>query len=59
MHYKMGKSNFKLIILDDGINIDNWTFDALVEVVKEFRLYQDDLNSYQPETTDTTQPTLS
>jgi len=27
--------------LDDGINIDNWTFEGLVQVVDEFRRYQD------------------
>ena len=26
--------------LDDGINIDNWTFEGLVEVVKEFTDYK-------------------
>jgi len=28
---------------DDGVNIDNWTFDALVEQVTAFRLEQDAL----------------
>lgn len=29
-----------IIYLDDGINIDNWTFEGLVEVVKEFTDYK-------------------
>ena len=28
---------------DDGVNIDNWTFDALVEQVTAFRFEQDAL----------------
>ena len=37
------KCKLYLTYLDDGVNIDNWTFDALVEQVQAFRAEQDAL----------------
>ena len=37
------KCKLYLTFLDDGVNIDNWTFDALVEQVQAFRAEQDAL----------------
>jgi hypothetical protein len=31
--------------VDDGMNIDNWTFEELTEAVVEFRSIQDQMNA--------------
>jgi hypothetical protein len=38
INYKKGKLNFYLS--EDGINIDNWTYEGLIEVVEEFKQFQ-------------------
>ena len=48
MESKLGKIYLANFLLDDGVNIDNWTFDGLVVAVQDFITQEDKKASEVP-----------